>query len=278
MGFRGSSSNDAREYKLEGHRVEELFALAIGGSTLGLPPQGKTDCIDSQSVSYSVKKTAKKWQIFLYGLDRLVSDEGFKSLAARGLPLSDLLSAFPKDYSSYLKDKESIKSFLQTIKSDSGTRVGLVREEFKGGNAYLDSKVSLAIVTSKISESLQSYALKKDFLSKSIFNDEEVKRLAIQDGASFRVFDSRQVIATLASQTDVVTSGVGGQKTDLSIAGQKVIFRAATNIVELEVRNDSVRHYRQLRFNMNSRAFLNLLLEHLPVLETQRGVEFHCPV
>lgn len=275
LGFRGSSSEEARRYKLEGHRVEELFAKAIGGSTSGLPPQGKSDCKDPDGLNYSVKKSAKKWQIFLYGLERLVSDIGFQNLANRGLPLSGLLEAFPKEYIRYLQDKESIKSFLQTLKSDSGTRIDLVRSQFKDGNSYLDSKVRLAIVTRQISESLQDRELKKDFLSKSIFNGGEVQKLAIQDGGMFRVFDSQQVLETLTALTEVTTSGVGGQKTDLSIAGQKVIFRAATNIMEIEVRNDSLVHYRQLRCNVNRKAFVALLLANLPVKETQGAIHFH---
>ena len=41
---------------------------------------------------------------------------------------------------------------------------------------------------------------------------------------------------------------------------QKVLFRYEGKIVgELEMRNDSLKHYREVRFNMNKKPFIHLL-------------------
>ena len=64
----------------------------------------------------------------------------------------------------------------------------------------------------------------------------------------------------------VENSVAGNIPTDLNIEGQKVLFRYKTNVVEIEIRNDSIRHFKQVRFNMLREKALELILEKTKLL------------
>lgn len=262
--FRGSSSEQARAYKAAGHANEAAFAKLIDGKTEGLPPQGKTDCVGPDGETYSIKKKAKKWQIFLYGLERLSADPGFLSLMKLGLDLSKMLKAFPEDYNAYARDKAKAKHSLRaTLASDrSGLNLEALINLIGPNNAYLKSKIQLAQVNSEIVEALKADHLREAFFRQSLFNGQEVKSMALQDAEGFLVFKADKVVDIFTNSVSVQKSGTGGHSDDLSIAGQKVIMKGPTNLVELEVRNDSNVHFRQLRFNMNRDLAVRILKEN----------------
>lgn len=72
---RASSSDEARRYRQQGHDDALLFALAIGlDRDYKNDLKAKKDVIDPSGDSHSVKSGEKKWQIFLYGLNRFETD------------------------------------------------------------------------------------------------------------------------------------------------------------------------------------------------------------
>ena len=274
--YRGSSSKQARDYKLAGHVNEQAFSDLIGGSTHNLPPQGKTDCIGPDGERYSVKKRAKKWQVFLYGESRLMGDEGFARLSSLGLDLSRMLKAFPAEYGEYLKDKNRAKDAMRTSVSseDSGLNVAKIIEIVGESNLYIRSKITLSKVNQDLAEALNDKSLRQMFFKKALFNGGEVTRLSIQQESGFSVYQADDAVRIFAEASEVATSGTGGHKTDISVPGQKILMKAPTNLVELEVRNDSVQHYRQLRFNMNPDVATRLLSSKTKVTSKTLGVEF----
>jgi hypothetical protein len=274
--YRGSSSELAGGYKRSGHAKEILFSKMIGGSTDGLPPQGKTDCIGPSGETYSVK-SGKKWQVFLYGLERLKSDPGFIALSDKGLDLSRLLECFPDDYALYVQDKQVAKDhILNSLGSEPRESViSKYISSTMSSNLYVKSKLSLAQVTLEFCSKLTSAELMREFLRKSLFNGAEVSHLAVEDSGRFRIFQAVDVLDSLVRTLSVSTSGTGGHRGDLSIAGQKILMKKPTNVVELEVRNDSIHHYKQLLFNMKAKPALSLLKEQLPVMSMSDSLIWH---
>jgi len=274
--FRGSSSEQAREYKAAGHANEAAFSKLISGRTEGLPPQGKTDCVGPDGETYSIKKKAKKWQIFLYGLERLSADPGFLRLTKLGLDLSKMLRVFPADYADYARDKEKAKRSLRaTLASDrSGLNLEALIDLIGLDNLYLKSKIQLAQVNSEMAEALKADQLREAFFRQSLFNGQEVKSMALQDDTGFLIFKADKVVDSFTKSVSVHKSGTGGHSDDLSIAGQKVIMKAPTNLVELEVRNDSNLHFRQLRFNMNRDLAVRILKDSSSIVRESGALQF----
>ena len=261
MGYRGSSSAAASSYKRSGHKIEDLFADLIGGTTDDLPLQGKTDVIGPQDETYSVKSDSKKWQIFLYGLPRISEDENFADLARRGFDLSKSLEAFPDNPEIYFADKDALKLRLPSLKKAYGRdRDGLLRalhREFQH-NSYLNSKETLQAHNGKLLTSIKSQSIKADFLQLALFNKVEVAYLVIEDKGEFHVFKASDVVSCLVERTTAHVSETGGQAGDLSLGGQKLLLKTDVNLMELEVRNDPG-HYRELRMNFVSQACFRLL-------------------
>ena len=73
-----------------------------------------------------------------------------------------------------------------------------------------------------------------------------------------------------------VENSVGGQGIDdINLDGQKTIIKYKTNIIELEIRNDSINHYRQVRFNMKREKAIDLFkLKTIKVESPYFRVEF----
>jgi len=259
--YRGSSSAAASAYKKRGHRVEQEFSFQIGGTTEGLPPQGKTDCKDGEGQTYSVKNHAKKnWQIFLYSHSRVVSDTGFRELCSLGLCLQQMLESYPDDQKYYFKDKAILKKELPDIKKSLGgsdSLVSAVRRHFPD-NQYFISKLNLQKATELIAESLADEKIKFEFLKKAFFNGDEVNYLSLQNHKDFHIFEADEVVKCLVNYTSVSRSGTGGHKTDLSLPGQKVLLKTNRNLMELEVRNEP-KHYRELRMNVRRDVCFELL-------------------
>ena len=224
---RASSSDHARYYRQAGHDDALLFALSIGlKGDYNRDPKAKKDVIDPAGDAHSVKSGQKKWQIFLYRRNRFIEDDGFQALNGIGQLLVHCIDAFPPRYEDYINDKEISKERLKTP----------MRE---------------------LKDRFQRKALLRAFLRKSIFNGGEVNYLTILDEGIFHVYWSDDVIVSMADKFEVVNSKARatGQFDD-----QKVLFRfEGKNVGELEMRNDSSRHYAEVRFNINKIQCMRLL-------------------
>jgi hypothetical protein len=271
LGFRGSNSADASAYKKAGHANEAAFGLLIGGTNVGLPPQGKTDWKSDEGLTFSVKRGfsslenrwAKHWQVFLYGLNRLKIDDGFINLGAIGSLLRKSLESFPESYERYDWDKSAVKAELgkmpTTVRGQA--RVDALRVRVEQGNEYISSKDRLAKVNLELVALLAIPENLEAFLEKALFNGTEVQYLAIENGTNFDIFPRELVIKVLSAHLKPELSRAGNRLTDLNIAGQKVVMKCKTNIVEIEVRNEK-NHYRELRFNMSAKSAHKLLVSY----------------
>lgn len=194
------------------------FALAIGlASDYKNDPQAKKDVIDPSGDAHSVKSGEKKWQAFLYGLGRFETDHAFIVMNGIGALLAECINAFPLTYDEYRRDKIAAKERL---------RIPMV----------------------KLSEKLQEKPRLKAFLNKSLFNGGEVNYLTVKQNGVFHVFLNRDVVDVLGDNAEVCNSRAiaAGQMPE-----QKVLLRyGGKNLGELEMRNDSEIHYREVRFNM----------------------------
>lgn len=221
MASRASSSQQASNYKKRGHHVEKLFAKEIWlKSEYRNDRKAKKDVIDMSGDAHSVKSGSKKWQIFLYSRKRFVDDDGFQALNGIGTLLVHCIDAFPPKFADYKKDKSAAKERLKTPMRD-------------------------------IKDRLQRKALFRAFLNKSIFNSGEVNYLSVLFDGKFHVFRNTDVISLLAKELVV----------ELNSTKQKVVFKRDDQIYgELEMRNDSVNHYQEVRFNMLVQKIMPLLI------------------
>lgn len=261
---RAPSSQISSQKKLAGHDNEKEFADYIKGETVG--GTGKTDVIDTNNFQYSVK-SGKKWQIFLYGYERIENSNALNIL-------KPCLDAFPTDYSIYLKDRETCIEFKEDYVRKHGKlkAQSLRNEEVHkkiGTNSYIEAKLNLSNETSKVKKILSNHEKRKKFLEEAIFNNEEVELLSIKDQTSlsdnkFKVFSRIDVLSILSEKLFPETSNAGKVAEDFNVSGQKTLFcylkdNKSKNIVEIEIRNDSQKHYKQVRFNMHSKDTLFLL-------------------
>lgn len=236
---RASPPEDARAYRLRGHDNALAFAKALGlGSDYRNDPQAKKDVIDPSGDAHSVKSGTGKWQLFLYGRKRFLKDDGFVALNGVGLLLVHCIDAFPPSYDEYRKHPEAAKERLQAPMRE-------LRDRF------------------------QRKALLRAFLMKAIFNGGEVNYLTILHEGNFHVFLNTDVVVLMGNCFEVANSSAlrEGEWDD-----QKVIMRyEGKNIGELEMRNDSPRHYQQVRFNMNIQPAMALLLGNIQEETTLKG-------
>jgi hypothetical protein len=263
---RAPSSEISSAKKLAGHDNEKEFADYIKGQTIS--GTGKTDVIDKNDFQYSVK-SGKKWQIFLYGYERIANSTNLSIL-------KPCLDAFPVDYSLYLKDRETCIEFKENYVRKHGKlkAQNLSNEEVHkkiGSNSYIEAKLKLSQETAKVKKILSNMEERKKFLEEAIFNNEEVELLSIKDQTNlgdkkFKVFSKVDVLKILSEKLFPETSNAGNAPEDFNVSGQKTLFcylkeNKSKNIVEIEIRNDSQKHYRQVRFNMYSRDTLSLLYD-----------------
>ena len=266
---RAASSEISSEKKLGGHRNEDEFASLINGVVIKGTQKG--DVEDQKGFLYSVK-SGKKWQVFLYGFERINSSKHLQVL-------QPCLEAFPKQSNIYFKDRTSVIEFKENYVKKHG------REKAKklsngevvdtlGKNEYVTSKNKLAKATDEVCKMLKDKSFLQDFLDEALFNNKEVSYLAIKDTTfrkddAYKVFTRKDVLEILSSELFPATSKAGNVPEDFNVSGQKTLLCYKTkngtqkNIVEIEIRNDSETHYRQVRFNMYSRDALTLLLNKL---------------
>lgn len=266
---RAPSSLISRAKKLDGHLNEDDFAGLIGGETLG--GTQKSDVRDSNGLLHSVK-SGKKWQVFLYGYDRISKSKSLKILK----PCLDAFTANPEDY---FNDRIKCIEFKETYVSKYGRVKAKLLSNSEvsralGKNLYIESKENLAKSTSLVCNALQDKMFLREFLMEALFNNQEVDFLSIRDDTylkdkKFRVFEREEVIEILSKKLEPAVSQAGKVPEDYNVASQKTLLcykrenGKSKNIVEIEIRNDSSTHYRQVRFNMYSRDTLHLLLMEL---------------
>lgn len=230
---RASSSRQARLYRQQGHDDALKFALAIGlDRDYKNDPKAKKDVIDSAGDAHSVKSGKKKWQIFLYGLNRFQNDPLFRVMNGMGQHLIDCINSFPPMFKDYQDNKKEAKEKLRP------------------------HMVELA-------EKLKDKYRLKAFLSKSIFNGGEVNYLTIYDSNKFHVFWGPEVEQVMSENLEVANSQARQKD---QFPEQKVILKyKGVNLGEIEMRNDSVIHYREIRFNMVKPKAVELLYEKIPL-------------
>ncbi len=218
----------ARRVRLAGHEAEKEFAELVGGQIY--PGARKKDVVDKQGNIHSVKSGEKKWQIFLYGRKRFKDSIGFPGASL----FMDCIDSFPEKREKYLRDKRRFKLNLQPRMRD-------LKDFLAGSNSsFLHSN-------------------KLIFLQEAIFHSSEVDYLAIKENNLFHIFDAEEVIRTIEAATKVANSKAA-QKDQMD--DQKVIFKLSDrdiSIGEIEMRNDSEIHYRQVKFWMDREKTLDLL-------------------
>ena len=231
MARRASGSDQARRYRQAGHEIALRFAQSLGlDEDYRNDRAAKKDVIDPSGDAHSVKAGRIKWQIFLYRRSRFVEDDGFQALNGIGSLLVHCIDAFPPRFEDYRGNEEAAKERLRTP----------MRE---------------------LKDRFQRKALLRAFLMKSIFNGGEVDYLTIWHEERFHVFRNRDVIRAMGEAFTVENSQARNRN---QYPEQKVLFRhMGRNVGELEMRNDSPRHYQEVRFNMNKAPAVRLLLANI---------------
>ena len=227
---RGGTTEQGRAYRQRGHDIALKFAQHLGLSTdYQRDPKAKKDVIDPAGDAHSVKAGLKKWQGALYRRSRFESDIGFQTLNGIGQLLIDCIDAFPPTFAEYERDKQSSKELLRIPMIDIKNR-------------------------------FQNQMLVKGFLMKSLFNGGEVNYLTIHRDNLFHVYWSEEVVDVMAEYFTVENSTSRGGNPDC----QKVLFKFNNhNAIELEMRNDSPQHYREIRLNLIANKCFELLRTHI---------------
>ena len=233
---RALSSDGARHVRQQGYDDALEFALSIGVSsdyTNNL--QAKKDVVDPSGDTHSLKGGLKKWQVFLYGRNRFESDDAWRVMDGIGDLFVQCIDSFPATFEEYQVDK-------------------------------LSAKEKLRIPMRALSEKLQDKARLRALLNKSLFNGGEVDYLTTKHNGIFDVFLNKDVVDVLAENLEVTNSRMISKG---NVAEQKVLLRFnKLNLGELEMRNDSEVHYREIRFNMVKPKVMALLLEKIPITKT----------
>ena len=237
MRRRAMTSEQASKKKTSGHQNEYDFAEVIGGQVRSDAPQGKPDVIDLQSRLHSVKG-GTWWQIFLYSRQRLQSNTALQSIGDLANLMTQCVDAFPEEMDDYTADKESAKTRLQApmrlLKQEiekPGIFPALIDKSFFNGNVdYLS-------------------ALPSDFSNSSPI-----------DQKHFHIFHRDDVVEQLAEHLEIRNSKARHSK---QWDDQKVIVRYGKNAGEIEIRTDSLVHYRRIKWRMNSDLTFEILKSHL---------------
>ncbi len=231
---KGLSSEGAKEVRAQGHEDALQFALLIGKkSDYHNDLKAKKDVVDPSGDTHSLKSGKKKWQIFLYGLGRFQTDDAWQVMDGIGQLLIDCIEAFPPSFDDYQLDKKSSKQKL---------RVPMV----------------------ELASKLQNPARLRALLYKSLFNGGEVDYLTIRHNDIYHVFLNKDVVNAMDCNLTVCNSQAKqkGQTDE-----QKVLFKYNERTLgEIEMRNDSKVHYREIRFNMMKPRVMELLFEHIPMV------------
>ena len=245
-GRRGGTPEQARAYQKAGHDAALVFALLMGLSEdYRRDRTAKKDVIDPAGDAHSVKAGAARWQVFLYGRNRFLEDDGFQALNGIGSLLVHCIDAFPPRWEDYQDNKEAAKIRLQTP----------MRE---------------------LKDRFQRKALLRGFLKKSFFNGGEVNYLTVLHDGIYHVYWNDDVVRAIAERTVVENSKARNRN---QYDDQKVILKhAGYNVGELEMRNSSRGHYAQVLFNVNKLRFMDILQMAITESEEWEGcdvIELH---
>ena len=197
---------------------------------------GKKDVKDRKGQFHSIKGAELKWQIFLYSKKRFEKDFG-----ELGKMFVKCIESFPEHREDYIKNKGKYKSILK------------------------DNMINLR----KYFEDDEN---RKRFFIKAFLNN-EIDYFVIYNDGIFHIFDAKESIEKLGLLTKSENSKAQGiNQTD----DQKVIFKYEDKTVgEIEMRNDSDVHYRQIKFWMEKRGTSNLLLKNIPRNEKTDNIIFY---
>jgi len=228
---RAMTTEAARRVKLAGHEAEKEFADLIGGQIY--PGTRKKDVIDAQNNIHSVKSGDKKWQIFLYVKKRFEDSIGF--LGAR--LFVDCIDSFPEVRKNYLNNKTKHKLNLQS--------------KMRALKNFLVDTNPIFFHSNKLI-----------FFQEAIFHSSEVDYFTVKENNLFHIFDANEVIRIIDDSTVVANSKA---IQDDQMDDQKVIFKLSNDITigEIEMRNDSEVHYRQVKFWMDREKTLDLLKDKI---------------
>lgn len=227
---RGGTTEQGRKYRQRGHDIALQFAQHLGlSSDYQRDSKAKKDVIDPAGDAHSVKAGIKKWQVSLYRRSRFENDIGFQTLNGIGVLLIDCIDAFPPTFAEYRQDERTAKELL---------RIPMI----------------------ELKDRFQDKVLVKGFLMKSIFNGGEVNYWTIHRDNLFHVYWNEDVINVMAEHFTVENSTSRADNPD----SQKVLFKFNNrNVGELEMRNDSPKHYREVRFNIIADRCLEFLKTHI---------------
>lgn len=224
---RAMTTENARRVRAAGHAAEKEFAELIDGKTDARTR--KKDVVDKNNDVHSVKSGEKKWQIFLYSKSRFETDLHFQGRKF----FIQCINSFPKSREKYLANKTRFKNTLK-------------------------------IAMTKLKEFLSKNDNKKIFLETSFLNNAEVDYLTIKSAQdrNFNVFDGTEAVKIINHATNVENSmALMSNQWDK----QKVVFKlmdSGKTIGEIEMRNDSKVHYRQVKFWMDAKKTLDLLIRN----------------
>lgn len=113
-----------------------------------------------------------------------------------------------------------------------------------------------------LAEKLREKRLLAAFIDKSMFNSGEVDFLVIKDNEKFHVFWGKEVVQVLTHRFEVENSKSRGKD---QFDDQKVVFKVCGRTCgEIEMRNDSEVHYREVKFWLEKKHTFDLLKEEIP--------------
>lgn len=227
------TTTQASEKKKVGHINERHFAEIIGGEVV--KGTHKNDVIDKQGNNHSVKG-GQYWQIFLYRKSRLLTNTEFQDIGRVANLMVTCLDVFPQNRKNYESDKVHFKTLLRAPMRD-------LYEEIRKPNIF------------------------PELLSKAIFNGKEVDYLSIltpcmsnslsASEKRYHIFTRDDVVSLLSTHLEVSNSRAI-KKGDMP--EQKVIFRyAGRNVGEIEIRNESDKHYKEMKWRFEACGIFALL-------------------
>ena len=210
-------SDVASRKKIKGHEAERIFSSLIGGRSVGGSSKNKKDVIDSQGKTHSVK-TGEWWQIFLYRRSRLQRNTVLQGLGDIANTIITCIDIFPEDFNDYESNKHQYKTALQ-------------------------------VPMQKLCSILQSPTLRRGFFNAAFFNEGEVDYLSAwyEETGAWHIFPA-DFVADYLTTLEIANSKAKNNKQH---SDQKVLIRDGINIGEIEMRNDSPKHYREIKFRIN---------------------------
>ncbi len=217
------TSEAASEKKMKGHKQEQILSDKIGGQI----SKKKTKCdieiiINNNLVKISLKAAEKKSQIFLYRKNSSWCDL-FDNLTKQCL--SDCLNILPDNRNDYIKDKIKYKSLLSP-------------------------EMEILKYTLSIKNKLIN------FIDVSFFNN-QANTMIVYDYKTniYYILKREQFIENMCKFITHVKNSRG------KIPSQKVIFKnpKGTTLGEIELRNDSPEHYKEVKFWIHQKDLLEIM-------------------